>query len=300
MFKRHYIALIAVAAAAALGLNSSANPQSKAEYISSYRWTDDDAVFGGFSGFDLASNGVNFWTVSDDGIIIKAQLLRDQENGRITGISAYDLHPLQMIKGGPVQQIDNDAEGLAVSEVGKIFVSFEGFHRVRQYDDVTSLAQNIPEHPDFRQMQNNSSLEALAIDQEGTLYTLPERSGHLSRPFPVYRLQGNKWDQPFSIVRRDAFLPVGADIGPDDKFYLLERHLNGIFGFQTRVRRFSLTDNGLRDEEELLVSSTGTHDNLEGIAVWRDVGGDIRITMISDDNFRAFQRTEIVEYRLTE
>ena len=41
------------------------------------------------------------------------------------------------------------------------------------------------------------------------------------------------------------------------------------------------------------------HDNLEGISVWQDEQG-LRMTLISDDNFRAFQRTEIVEYRLTD
>lgn len=38
------------------------------------------------------------------------------------------------------------------------------------------------------------------------------------------------------------------------------------------------------------------HDNLEGISVWQDPDGRIRLTMISDDNFMVFQRTEIVEY----
>jgi len=299
MLKRHYFALIAIAAIA-VGLSSSATTQSKAVYLNSYRWSDTDPLFGGFSGIDLAANGVDFWTISDDGIIIQAQLLRNGDESRITGITDYKLMPLQLVIGGPVRRINNDAEGLAVSESGEIFVSFEGFHRVRGYSDVTALATQLPEHPDFGQMQNNSSLEALAIDADGTLYTIPERSGHLARPFPVYRLKGRVWDQPFSIPRRGSFLPVGADIGPDGKFYLLERHLNGIFGFQTRIRRFSLTDDGLQDEEELLTTATGTHDNLEGIAIWRDDEGDTRITMISDDNFRAFQRTEIVEYRLTE
>jgi hypothetical protein len=50
----------------------------------------------------------------------------------------------------------------------------------------------------------------------------------------------------------------------------------------------------------LLRSAAGTHDNLEGLAVWRDVGGHIRLTMISDDNFRFFQKTEFVEYVVAE
>lgn len=147
-------------------------------------------------------------------------------------------------------------------------------------------------------MQQNSSLEALAIGPDGALYVLPERSGRLTRPFPVYRYAGGAWTQPFEIPRRGEFLMTGADFGPDGRLYLLERHLASIFGFQTRVRSFRVAENRVSDERVELVTSTGTHDNLEGIAVWRDAAGRIRLTMVSDDNFRAFQVTEFVEYRL--
>ncbi len=52
------------------------------------------------------------------------------------------------------------------------------------------------------------------------------------------------------------------------------------------------------DETLLLETASGTYDNLEGVSVWRDAGGRLRATMISDDNFKFFQRTEIVEYAL--
>ena len=42
---------------------------------------------------------------------------------------------------------------------------------------------------------------------------------------------------------------------------------------------------------------TFRHDNLEGISVWRAPDG-LRMTLISDDNYRWMQRTEIVEYRV--
>jgi hypothetical protein len=48
----------------------------------------------------------------------------------------------------------------------------------------------------------------------------------------------------------------------------------------------------------LLETATGTYDNLEGLAVWRDDAGAIRLTMISDDNFKSFQVTQFVEYRV--
>lgn len=297
MLKRHYIALIAIVLAA-FGLTLSAAPQSKAQFLSSFRWVSDHDHFGGFSGFELAADGIGFLAVSDDGYFAKGHLIRDDQGQLISGVSQLEMTPVRSVRGAMLFGVDNDAEGVAIDSKGQIYVSFEGFHRVRRYDDIGAPATHISGHPDFGRMQNNSSLEALAIDDMDRLLVLPERSGHLARPFPVYRWQGAFWDQPYAIPRRGSFLPVGADFGPDGKLYLLERHLNGIFGFQTRVRRFSVSDTSLNDEEVLLESSTGTHDNLEGIAVWQDSAGDTRITMISDDNFRAFQRTEIVEYRI--
>ena len=145
-------------------------------------------------------------------------------------------------------------------------------------------------------MQNNSSLEALAIDHHGQLYTIPERSGQIDKPFPVYRYTGKKWDKRFHIPRRGEFLVVGADFGPDHKFYLLERHFRFPFGFATRVRRFSLSSSGFYNEETLIRSRLGTHGNLEGISVWQDDRNRMRITLIADDNFKFFQHTELVEY----
>lgn len=294
-----FAALIAAGLGLA-GLGTSAGISSKAEYLGSYRWVVDAAEFGGFSGLELAANGRDFWAISDDGLIVSGQLERDSDAGTITAVTGYRSNILKTSTGEGVTRIYNDAEGLAVAEDGTIYVSFEGYHRLAMYPDMTSDAIKIKRPKEFRRLQNNSSLETLAIDSDGTLYTVPERSGQLSRPFPVYRYRAGKWDQPFGIPRRPPFLPVGGDFGPDGKFYLLERHLNGIFGFQSRVRRFDLGPDGVSGEETLLETRTGNHDNLEGIAVWRDEAGFIRITMISDDNFKSFQRTEFVEYRLAE
>ena len=66
------------------------------------------------------------------------------------------------------------------------------------------------------------------------------------------------------------------------------------------MRRWDITDKGAINEVTLLESSTGVHDNLEGLSVWRDPTGTLRATMVSDDNFKALQRTELVEYTLPE
>lgn len=300
MQKRSYFALIALALAA-IGLIASADEiENKAQFFDSFRWTDEDPDFGGFSGLELSDDGTGFYAISDRGFIAHGKLIRDKDDGKIKSVDGFRPVFLKNPKGKRLYSYWDDAEGLAIGPSGKIFISFEGIHRVWQYDTPDANAIVIPQHPDFDGMQNNSSLEVLAVDADGTLYTLPERSGVLTRPFPVYRFKNGKWDQPFGIPRKPPFLPVGGDFGPDGKFYLLERHLQGIFGFKTRVRRFTFTDDAVTEEETLLESGTGTHDNLEGIAVWADKAGRIRITMLSDDNYKAFQRTEFVEYTLKE
>jgi len=288
--------LALIGALAVLAGTVAVQAAGKAEYLGSYTWSLSDPKFGGFSGIEVTEDGLQFTAISDRGSIVEGTFFRQED--KITGVKAGPIQALRTPEGRGVNTGESDAEGLAIGEDGRLYVSFEGIHRVWTYSNAGSEAAWIPRAPAFKTMQQNSSLEALAIGPDGALYTMPERSGRLTRPFPVYRYAGGKWTQPFGIPRRGDFLTVGADFGPDGRFYLLERHLAGIFGFQTRVRSFRVQPNKLVDERVEVQTSTGTHDNLEGLSVWRDTDGAIRITMVSDDNFRAFQKTEFVEYRL--
>lgn len=286
-------ALGAAALLALSGLGIAASPNQKADHVQSFTWSMNDPAFGGFSGIELASDGVSFTAISDRGHYVTGWLIR--ENGRIAGVESTAPAPLRNTEGEPQhRKFRKDGEGLALRDDGRLFVSYEGFHRVWAYLTMERAAW-LPRHDDFASMQGNSSLEALAVDARGWLYTLPERSGRLTRPFPVYRYRNGTWDRALSIPRRGGFLAVGADVGPDGRFYLLEREFTGV-GFRSRVRRFDLSPSGFSGETTLFESVTGKHDNLEGITVTRAADGKIRLTMISDDNFRFFQRTELVEY----
>lgn len=281
----------------ALGLQGSANPPFPAGFLSAYEWTMQDDAFGGLSGIEVSDDGQSLTVISDRGAWTRGMITRDAD-GRITAITA---DPLRLLRGkgtDPLEKRRNDSEGLAIAADGTAYISFENVARVLRYATLDGPAENLPTPPAFAVLQTNSALEPLAIAPDGTLYTLPERSGALDRPFPVWRFRNGTWDQPFALRRDGGFLAVGADIGPDGRFYLLEREFHGIAGFASRVRSFALSDTGLTDERTDLQSATGQHDNLEGISVWRDAGGAIRLTLISDDNFNFFQTTEIVEYRL--
>ncbi len=254
----------------------------------------DDPRFGGLSAIEVTADGTEFVAIGDRGMSVRGMF--ERANGIIADIQITEISPLLDTDGQPLRDDNADSEGLAIDLDGHSFVSFEANHGVREFTKLDEAASAFLTSRSFRQLQTNSSLEALAVDQTGAIYTIPERSGRADRPFPVYRLQRGVWTKPFDIPRRGAFLVVGADFGPDGRLYILERDFVG-FGFRSRVRRFDAAG-GM--EETLLTTGAGKHDNLEGISVWSDEAGNTRLTMVSDDNFRTFQRTEIVEYRIND
>ena len=274
---------------------SLAEPQL--EFSSQIVWRADVDGFGGFSALWVSEDGSEFIAVSDQGRIGEGRL--ERTDGKITDVKDARFDWLRDPRGQPVEDFLVDGEGIAVDDEGNFYVSFEAQHRIWKYSGLGSKAQAIKSPRDFASLQNNSGLEGLAIDDQRRLYTLPERSGRMDRPFPVYRYTRGSWDIPFRIPRRGEYLPASLDIGPDGKLYLLERDFSTMF-FSSRIRRFTLDGDELVDEEELLTTLPGRHQNLEGLSVWRDADGNLRLTMISDDGFKSFWSTRFVEYRLLE
>lgn len=269
------------------------------DYVGTYVWTDDDPRFGGFSGIEITDGGSSFHTVSDRTNMFWGSIERD-DSGRIRHMNIAGRAHLKSSSGKELSTgYLGDSEGLAIGEDGQIWVSFEGLNRVVAYPDPDGAAKPLPRPPDLPEMKANSGFESLAIQTDGTLFTMPERSSGPGEPYPVLRFRDGAWDQPFSIRREGRWLPVGSDFGPDGWFYLLERGFQGLLGFSSRVSRFRFDETGVTEGQTLLETRPLQYDNLEGLSVWHD-GQGIRLTMISDDNFLFVQRTELVEYRLRE
>lgn len=292
-------AFLAVTAGLVLiaGLEGSASPTPPPGFLDAFHWTMDDPAFGGFSGIEVAENGRDIIVLSDKGAYTRGVITRDGL-GRIATIAANPVTPLQDVDGKPLTPGHSDSEGIALAPDGSVYVSFEGPARVLHYPKLNDPAQGLPSLRDFKAMQKNSALEALAIDAAGTVYTLPERSGAEDKPFPVYSFKAGKWDKRLQIPRSENYLPVGADFGPDGKFYVLERDFRGLAGFSSRLRRFTLGPKGFDKGETLLKTPVGLYDNLEGVSIWRDAAGRLIATMVADDNFKFFLRSQIVEYQL--
>ncbi|MFD3191251.1 esterase-like activity of phytase family protein [Sedimentitalea sp. HM32M-2] len=267
----------------------------RAELLGSFTWDLPRDGFGGFSGLELSGDGQRMIAITDRARVVFATLQR--QAGRITGVVPRRWARLRGQNGALLIGHIVDSEGLAIAPDDSLFISFERVHRVSHYATPTTASRGLHRAAGFRDMPRNGGFEALAIDAAGRLFALPEDGQDAQGRIPLYRWQNGVWSQPFDLIGDDRFLPVGADFGPDGRFYVLERGYN-LFGFRSRVRSWRLSETGARDERCELQTATGTHDNLEGLAIWRDAGGRLRLTMIADDNFFFLQRTELVEYVL--
>ncbi len=277
------------------GFQGSAESPAPEGYLGKFIWRMQNPAFGGFSGIEILNDGQSFVALSDKASFVTGQITRNAE-GQVTAMIANPI--LQLLDGKtgkPLIGWRTDSEGLAIDTAGHAFVSFENRPGVARLDLETGATQDLNRHPDFAKLSRNGALEALAIGDDQTLYTLPERPH--SKTVPVYRWHNGVWDKTLQLPRRDGFAAVAADI-LDGKLYLLEREFRMIGGFASRLRRFDITDSGLVAEKTLFETPMGMFDNLEGMSVWRDATGAVRATMISDDNFFFLQQTQIIEFRL--
>lgn len=268
-------------------------------YVGSYVWTDPFPRFGGFSGIELSADGQEVLALSDRGVIASGEVVRDAA-GRIVRSDGLEVSRLQLPSPRPAF-FEFDTEGLALDNQGGFYVSTEFIPQVLHYGslaDPSVTPELLPQPLEFTLWGANGGPEALAIDAEGTLYTMPERTPRADGAIPVWRYSNGVWDQPMLIAGDGAFRPAGADIGPDGKLYVLEHKFYGVGGFAPKVRRVTLVESGMAPDETLLEARPGTFGNLEGIAVWRDAGGALRMTMISDDNCLQVPGTEVVEFRV--
>ena len=263
--------------------------------LGSFVWQHPADWFGGFSAIHVHDDGQQIMVLSDRAMLATARIGRDGD--QITDIEFLGHWPVLSSTGRRMPGRAGDSEGIAIAQDGGIFISFEGVHRVSRYSAPGTNARVLPRPKAFDGLDRNGSFEGLAIDAQGRLYTLTEKSRTAQGDIPIYRWDGQAWSTPFVLPQRGKFLPVAADFGPDGRFYVLERRVV-LTGFRSRLRRWQIEGDTPKAEEILFETGTGAHDNLEGLSVWRDDQGRLRATMISDDNFLALQQTELVEYLL--
>lgn len=271
-----------------------AQPSLRAEV--NLRWQLDAPWFGGWSGIEVTDQGAQMFVISDRGQLARASMSRP--NGKLAGVTVQSSKHMGRAAGGPLRKKASDSEGLAISQNGRAFVSFEHRHRIMQADLGSARTRGRIALPFQNTLGDNAGVEALAVGPDGTIYAVGEKPQPNNAPYPLYAYSNGKWRVSARIPRRGPFVPVGADFDSKGRLWLLERAVTPL-GFRSRIRLFVLDPRAAR-EDIIMTTIPGRYDNLEGLSVWDDAQGQMHVTMISDDNFMRILRTQIVEYIVRE
>jgi hypothetical protein len=89
---------------------------------------------------------------------------------------------------------------------------------------------------------------------------------------------------------------------PSGELLFLERRFSHASGIAMRIRRLDLAaiaPNALVDGPELVSADMRYQiDNMEGLSMHRTTGGDVALTLVSDDNFSPPRRTLLLQFKL--
>jgi len=277
--------------------------------------TSPDGDFGGLSGLGIAKTGNRILAISDRGHLFSAQLI--YRDGRLAGISDGAKSSLKGSKGQPLPNESkawHDAEGLALGPErlqGPLWVSFERRHRIETYAfdrrgaDAPAKRTKLP--PPLNRNRSNSGVEALARMGAGTAYEgallafseKPQWGGKISG----YILGGPN-PGPIWLSAPGGYSATALTFLPDGDLVVLERRFGNLFDFSIRLRRIAAATlkTGATLEGEVLFEGGLAYkiDNFEGIAMHETEDGEVRLTLISDDNFSAIQQTLLLQFALAD
>ena len=250
-----------------------------------------------FSGI-ATRDGVNIMLLSDHGFVAVARLGRGYGQ-QIQAMDVRQVVPLSTGAGGQAAPYGGHyAEDLALDSRGRIYIGFEQTSRVDIYERLGSPPQGTGRHSDFDILNHNASFEAVAVDRNGTVYAIPEHAARLTYGFPSYRYQNGEWTGSFRLPQEYHFYPVSADFGPDGMLYVLERE-RGAQGVRSQVRRFSVQGRAITRPQLVMRTEYNQFGNLEGLAVFRDWSGRIRLLMVSDNDLSPTRPGELLDVLVT-
>ena len=261
-------------------------------------WRATRPDFGGFSGLALEEDGA-FVALTDKAHWARATMVLDA-GGALTGIDGLEVDRLKDAEGTNLMDAFTDSEALTRAPDGAWLIGFERRHRIGRFATLRAPEETLAPLPGVDALPLNGSLESVLALPDGRIVALAEEGDEGG--FPGWIVEG-KAVARFTVAKEGWFVPTDLALGPDgDWVYLLERRFTLIGGFGARVRRFPLAalEEGARIEAELLaeIVRAPLAENYEGLAVTRDAAGRQIVYMISDDNFRALQRTLLLQFVL--
>jgi len=270
--------------------------------------------FGGYSALTLDPSGRALLAISDAGTWLRATL--DYDGRKLKGLSEVVLGPILGADGRQLRDDrERDSEGMALidgnTRDGAAYVSFERRHKIARYPFTAERfgppTGTLPLPAGAKAMSANRGIEGMAIIRAGKLKGtivafaegMADRNGNLQG-----WLIGGPTPGGIVLKRLGGFDITDAASLPDGGIVVLERRFRFSEGVKIRIRRIAagaLRRGALIEGEVLLDADDSLNiDNMEAIAAHRGASGETVLTIMSDDNFSALQRTLIMQFTLPE
>jgi hypothetical protein len=275
-------------------------------HLGSLRLTSPDSDFGGISGLIVSPDGKTFLAITDSSHWLTGKLT--YTDGRLTGLTGKEIAPLRDLSGKPLQGKAGDAEGLAGSLDGDVYVSFEGDHRIWKYAygkdglDATPVAVKVP--ADLAKAPGNGGLEAITLLSDGKLLAITESHENADGDIRGWLIDpAGKAPASLALKRRAPYDVTDARQLENGDVLTLERRFNRVGGVGFAVRR--IRADALKADapiESEVIADAGMNyliDNMEGLSIRKTSDGRTLVYMISDNNFnKPLQQNLIMLFEL--
>ena len=266
--------------------------------------------FGGLSAIRVAADGAHFLSLTDRGWWFRGRLL--YAGTRPSGIADAEMAPILGADGRPLAARGwYDTEAIA-EDGGTLYVGIERVHQIVRFnygkDGLLARGRAIALPPEMRALPADKGIEALVfvpkgLPLAGTLIAISERGLDTAGNLSAF-LIGGATPGAFAIKRDSRYDVTDAALLPGGNMLLLERRFGWDTGLAVRIRRIALGEikpGALADGAVLFEADLGYEiDNMEGLSVHRAAGGELVLTLVSDDNFSVVQRTLLLQFTLAE
>ncbi len=266
--------------------------------------------FGGLSSLHMQADGVHFVTLSDKGRWFRGRIV--YRNGKPDALAEVETAPALGPDGRPLAARGwFDTESLTEQD-GYFYVGIERVNQIVRFnyarDGLLARAEVVAAPPEIKKLPYNQGLECVTAPAKGqplagSLIAISERGLDADRNLRSFIIGGAN-PGFFSVKRTDEFDVSDCAVTPEADLILLERRFNWRQGVAMRMRRIPLAQvrpGALIDGPILIEADMGFQiDNMEGIGLHRAADGTLILTLVSDDNFSAFQRTILLQFALVE
>jgi hypothetical protein len=273
--------------------------------------TSSHRDFGGLSAIRVGPDGAQFVALSDKAHWLTGRIVYDGER-RPRQIAAAVLAPMLGPDGRSLAARGwYDTESLA-QDGGTLYVGIERVNRIMRFDfgrlGVLARAEPVAVSPAIAKLPHNKGLEGMEIVPKGqplagAMIAISERALDQQGNIRAF-LIGGPTPGEFAIRRSEDFDVTDCALLPSGDLLVLERRFFLWSGVSMRIRRVpqsTIAPGALVDGATLVFADMGYQiDNMEGLSVHRDQQGEIILTLVSDDNFSALQRTLLLQFRLVE